>query len=104
MDIKSEILKLKKEKGVLILAHNYQVPDIQDVADYVGDSLGLSREAARTDAPVIVVAGVHFMAATAAILNPGTIVLSPDPTPGCPLAESITDNQLRDWKAPHTRA
>jgi quinolinate synthase len=99
-----EIDRLRKLRQAVILAHNYQVPEVQDVADYVGDSLGLSREAARTDAPVIVFAGVHFMAETAAILNPRKLVLSPDPTAGCSLAESISAEQLRAWKAEHPGA
>ena len=103
-DMVAEIDRLRRLRGAVILAHNYQVPEIQDIADYVGDSLGLSREAARTDAPVIVFAGVHFMAETAAILSPDKLVLSPDPTAGCSLAESITADQLRAWKAEHPGA
>jgi quinolinate synthase len=94
-----EIRALAKEREAVILAHNYQVPDVQDVADYVGDSLGLSREAASTDAEAIVFCGVHFMAETAVILSPDKIVLIPDLDAGCSLAASITADQLREWKA-----
>ena len=103
-DLVSEIDRLRRTRDAVILAHNYQVPEVQDVADYVGDSLGLSRQAAKTDASVIVFAGVHFMAETAAILSPTKLVLSPDPTAGCSLAESITADQLRAWKAEHPGA
>ena len=85
----------------MILAHNYQVPEVQDVADFVGDSLGLSREAAATDAEAIVFCGVHFMAETAKILSPEKTVLIPDLDAGCSLAASITAEQLREWKAEH---
>jgi quinolinate synthase len=94
-----EVRALAQERGAVILAHNYQVPDVQDVADFVGDSLGLSREAAATDAEAIVFCGVHFMAETAKILSPDKTVLIPDLDAGCSLAASITADQLRDWKA-----
>jgi quinolinate synthase len=94
-----EIRALAKEREAVILAHNYQVPEVQDVADYVGDSLGLSREAASTDAEAIVFCGVHFMAETAVILSPDKTVLIPDLDAGCSLAASITADQLREWKA-----
>jgi quinolinate synthase len=94
-----EVRALAQERGAVILAHNYQVPDVQDVADFVGDSLGLSREAAATDADAIVFCGVHFMAETAKILSPEKTVLIPDLDAGCSLAASITADQLRDWKA-----
>jgi quinolinate synthase len=97
--MQDEVKALARERGAVILAHNYQVPEVQDVADYVGDSLGLSREAAGTDAEAIVFCGVHFMAETAAILSPEKTVLIPDPDAGCSLAASITADQLRDWKA-----
>jgi quinolinate synthase len=99
-----EIRALAKERNAVILAHNYERPEIQDVADYVGDSLGLSREAAKTDADVIVFCGVHFMAETAYILSPHKTVLLPDLAAGCSLATSITAEQLREWKAEHPGA
>ncbi len=94
----AEIRALAKARNAVILAHNYERPEIQDVADYVGDSLGLSREAARTDADVIVFCGVHFMAETAAILSPQKTVLLPDLAAGCSLASTIDADQLRAWK------
>ena len=104
MKLKDEILKLKKEKDVVILAHNYQIPDIQDVADYVGDSLGLSRQAAKTNNKTILFCGVHFMAETAAIICPDKKVLIPDPAAGCSLSDSITIDELRRWKSEHPGA
>ena len=99
-----EIRELARVHDAVILAHNYQRPEVQDVATYVGDSLGLSRQAAATDASTIVFCGVHFMAETAAILSPGKTVLLPDPDAGCSLAASITAEQLREWKAQHPGA
>ena len=99
-----EVRRLAKARNAVILAHNYQVPEVQDVADFVGDSLGLAIEAARTPAPVIAMCGVYFMAETAKILCPDRIVLIPDVTAGCSLADSITVEQLRDWKAEHRGA
>ncbi len=96
-----EVRELAHERDAVILAHNYQVPEVQDAADYVGDSLGLSRQAAATDAETIVFCGVHFMAETAAILAPDKTVLIPDPDAGCSLASSITADELRAWKAEH---
>src|SRR6266545_1065063 len=93
-----EILALKKELNAVILAHNYQVPEIQDLADYVGDSLGLSQQAAKTNAEVIVFCGVHFMAETAKILNPNKIVVLPDKDAGCSLEESCPAHQLREFQ------
>ncbi|HEV7706466.1 MAG TPA: quinolinate synthase, partial [Gemmatimonadaceae bacterium] len=102
--LQDEIRALAKERNAVILAHNYERPEVQDVADYVGDSLGLSREAARTTADVIVFCGVHFMAETAAILSPEKIVLLPDLGSGCSLADTMTAEQLRAWKAEHPGA
>ncbi len=100
----SRIRALAAERRAVILAHNYERPEVQDVADFVGDSLGLSREAARTSAEVIVFCGVHFMAETAAILSPAKTVLLPDLNAGCSLAETITAEQLIAWKAEHPGA
>ena len=94
-----EILALKKKLNAIILAHNYQVPEIQDLADYVGDSLGLSRQAAKTNADVIVFCGVHFMAETAKILNPTKTVVLPDQDAGCSLEESCPADKLRAFQA-----
>jgi len=104
LKLKDEILKLKKEKDVVILAHNYQIPDIQDIADYVGDSLGLSRQAEKTNNKTILFCGVHFMAETAAIICPDKKVLIPDPAAGCSLSDSITIDELRRWKSEHPGA
>jgi len=93
-----DVRALAAERHAVILAHNYQVPEIQDLADFVGDSLGLSRQAAATDAELIVFCGVHFMAETASILAPDKTVLIPDLDAGCSLAESITAAELRNWK------
>ena len=102
--MQAEIRRLARQRNAVILAHNYQVPEVQDVADVVGDSLGLSRAAARTEADVVVFCGVHFMAETAVILNPGRRVLLPDLEAGCSLAETIDAEQLRAWKARHPGA
>ncbi len=102
--LQDEVRTLARERGAVILAHNYQLPEIQDVADYVGDSLGLSRQAARSDAEVIAFCGVHFMAETASVLCPDKRVFIPDLEAGCSLADSITAEQLRDWKARHPGA
>jgi quinolinate synthase len=102
--MQAEVRALAKERGAVILAHNYQVPEVQEVADFVGDSLGLSQQAAATDAETIVFCGVHFMAETASILSPEKTVLLPDPDAGCSLADSITAPQLRAWKSKHPGA
>ena len=102
--LKEEILKLKKEKDVVILAHNYQIPDVQDVADFTGDSLGLSRQASTVDQKTILFCGVNFMAETAAIISPDKKVLLPDLEAGCSLSDSITVEELRNWKKQHPDA
>ncbi len=103
-ELQDRIRTLARERNAVVLAHNYERAEVQDVADYVGDSLGLSREAARTEADVIVFCGVHFMAETAAILSPDKTVLLPDMAAGCSLAASIDAEQLRAWKAEHPGA
>ena len=103
-ELKNEIINLKKKLNAIILAHNYQIPDVQDIADFVGDSLELSRKASETEADILVFCGVMFMAETAKILNPNKKVLIPDPNAGCSLAGSINLNQLREWKEKHPNA
>src|SRR6476469_7961695 len=102
--LQGEIRTLARERNAVILAHNYERAEVQDVADYVGDSLGLSREAAKTKADVIVFCGVHFMAETAAVLSPNKTVLLPDLAAGCSLASMIDAEQLRAWKLEHPGA
>lgn len=104
MNLKSEILRLKKEKDVLILAHNYQLPEVQDIADFVGDSLGLARQAAKTSQKTVLFCGVHFMAETAAITCPDKKILIPDLAAGCSLSDTITADELRKWKNEHPNA
>src|ERR1700736_5842294 len=103
-ELQREIKRAARERNAVIIAHNYERPEVQDVADFVGDSLGLSREAAKTKADVIVFCGVHFMAETAAVLSPTKTVLLPDLAAGCSLAATINAEQLRDWKAEHPGA
>jgi quinolinate synthase len=102
--LQEEVRVLAAERGAVILAHNYQLPEIQDIAHFVGDSLGLSRQAAQADSELIVFCGVHFMAETASVLCPEKRVLIPDLDAGCSLADSITAEQLRAWKAAHPGA
>src|SRR5215212_4393920 len=101
LDLFAAIEQLKKEKNAVVLAHYYQEPDIQDVADYIGDSLGLAQQAAKTDADMIVFAGVHFMAETAKILNPSKKVVLPDLKAGCSLAESAPASLFKRFKEKH---
>src|SRR6478752_10767191 len=101
IDLFSEIEKIKKEKNAIILAHYYQEPDIQDVADFIGDSLGLAQKAQSTDAEIIVFAGVHFMAETAKILNPQKKVLLPDLKAGCSLADSAPAPLFKKFREKH---
>src|SRR4026209_1584255 len=101
MDLFAEIERLKKEKNAILLAHYYQEPDIQDVADYIGDSLGLAQQAEKTNADMIVFAGVHFMAETAKILNPTKKVLLPDLKAGCSLSESCPPEKLKAFLETH---
>lgn len=101
MNFKDEIFKLKKQKNAVILAHFYQIPEIQEIADYVGDSLGLAQKATEIDSDIIVFAGVHFMAETAKMLNPKTNVLLPDMEAGCSLADSCPYESFKEFKSKH---
>jgi quinolinate synthase len=103
-ELTAEVKELAAERDAVVLAHNYELPELQDLADYVGDSLGLSRAAAATEAKVIAFCGVHFMAETASVLSPEKTVLIPDLNAGCSLADSINADQLRAWKAEHPGA
>ncbi len=104
LDYKHRVFELKKQRDVLVLAHNYQLPEVQDIADFVGDSLALSKQAASTQSDVILFCGVHFMAETASILCPDKKVLIPDLEAGCSLASAINAEELRAWKADHPDA
>jgi quinolinate synthase len=104
VDFAKEIIRLKKEKNAVILAHNYQIPQVQDIADFIGDSLKLSKMAADTDASIIVFCGVHFMAETASIISPDKKVLIPDLDAGCSLASSINPHELIEWKKQNPEA
>ena len=104
LDFGREIKRLKEEKNAVILAHNYQLPEVQDISDFVGDSLALSRNASQTDAEIIVFCGVHFMAETASIISPNKRVLIPDLEAGCSLASTINSAELLAWKEEHPNA
>src|SRR5579859_2805511 len=102
--LQEEVRELARTRDAVILAHNYQLPEVQDVADFVGDSLALSQRAAATEHATIAFCGVHFMAETASILSPSKTVLIPDPDAGCSLSDSITAEELSQWKAEHPGA
>jgi quinolinate synthase len=104
LDYKHHVLELKKERNAVILAHNYQLPEVQDIADFIGDSLALSKEATATESDIIVFCGVHFMAETASILCPDKKVLIPDLEAGCSLASTINAQELQTWKTEHPDA
>lgn len=104
VDYKQSVLELKKQKNAVVLAHNYQLPEVQDVADFIGDSLALSKQAASTQSNIILFCGVHFMAETASILCPDKKVLIPDLEAGCSLASTINAQELQAWKAEHPNA
>jgi len=104
MTIQEQIADLKQQRQAIILAHNYTMPEVQDIADYTGDSLELSKKAAECKAPVIVFCGVRFMAETAKILSPDSIVLHPNPSSGCPMADMVDPDELLQWRRYHPRA
>jgi len=104
IDYRNRILALKRENNTVILAHNYQPPEVQDIADFIGDSLALSRNAAETDADTILFCGVHFMAETASIICPDKKVLIPDLNAGCSLASTINADELKSWIKEHPNA
>jgi len=104
VSLKEKVLSLKEKRRALIVAHNYQLGEVQDIADYVGDSLGMARFSQKTEAEVVVICGVHFMAESSAILNPEKTILIPDLEAGCSLAECITADQLAAWKKEHPGA
>jgi len=103
-DLVGRVSDLRRRRCAVILAHNYQLPEVQDIADFVGDSLAMAREAAKTKADLILVCGVHFMAETAKLLNPDRPVLEPDPNAGCPMADMITPRELAEAKRRHPEA
>src|ERR687885_2437449 len=104
IDYTHRVLTLKKDKNAVILAHNYQLPEVQDIADFIGDSLALSRNAAQTEADIILFCGVYFMAETASIICQDKKILIPDLSAGCSLASSINADELKSWKSEHPNA